>query len=154
MLTLWSTAPAAPSCARSTRPRLLPVRAWAVTGTLHARADGLRLEDATGGGVHVLLSDALPAAPLLGRPVLALRWALPPARDGAPAVLEVQALLPLDAHGGAARQLAEDGAAGELVTGAVVAVSPVLRVQTHQFCVAVRRPLLLLLRDHGLPRVF
>jgi hypothetical protein len=146
MLTLWSAAPVVPAGALPARPRLLPVRAWAVAGTLCARADGLRLEDANGSGVHVLLSDALPAAALLGRPVLALRWALPPARDSASAVLEVHSLLPLleEGHGSAARQLPDVGAAaGERVTGAVVAVSPVLRVQAHEFCVAVRRLLLL-----------
>jgi hypothetical protein len=126
---LWTAAADAPAVPLL---RLLPVRAWAVVGTLRSCANGtLRLEDAAGNGLHVVLLDVPCALALVGRRVLARRWALPPAPHGSP-VLEVHSLLPLDDRG--ERHV---DTAGERVAGAVVAVSPVLRVQGQAFCVVV-----------------
>ena len=116
---------------------LLPVQPWLVAGVLRCNADGLRLESGDGMSIHVEARDALAAMPLVDRPVLAQRWALPPS-SALPPVLEVRSFAPLDGLSAAcARTLfLGDGCAA----GAVVAVSPLLRIQRQTFCIVVRAP--------------
>jgi hypothetical protein len=128
----WAAA-GAPAPAAPSQLRLLPVRPWLVAGTLRADGDGLRLEDGAGSSIQMVMIDAHAAAALLDRFVLVSRWALPPAPHGPP-VLEAHALLPLEHY-----SCSVADPPGKRVAGAVVAVSPVLRVQAQApFCVVVR----------------
>ena len=114
---------------------LLPVQPWLVAGVLRCDAEGLRLECASGQSIQVAARDALAAMPLVDRAVLAQRWALPPS-SGLPPVLEVHSFLPLDGLSAAATRTPSPG--DGCVAGTVVAVSPLLRIQTQTFCIAVR----------------
>jgi hypothetical protein len=114
---------------------LLPVQPWLVAGVLRCDAEGLRLECASGQSIQVAARDALAAMPLVDRAVLAQRWALPPS-TGLPPVLEVHSFLPLDGLSAAVTRAPSPGEG--CVAGAVVAVSPLLRIQTQTFCIAVR----------------
>ena len=116
-------------------PALLPVQPWLVAGVLRCSAGGLRLESGDGLSLHVEVRDALAAMPLVDRLVLAQRWALPPS-NGLPPVLEVHSFVQLDTRSAACARtlfLGEGCAAG-----AVVAVSPLLRIRSQTFCVVVR----------------
>ena len=131
---VWTAAssPATPAWMQA----LLPVQPWLVAGVLRCGSDGLRLESADGQRIQVEARDALAAMPLVGRAVLARRWALPPS-SGLPPVLEVHSFTQLDTQTAAVTRTVSPGEDG--VAGAVVAVSPLLRIQAQTFCIAVRR---------------
>ena len=114
---------------------LLPVQPWLVAGVLRCGADGLRLESDDGQSIHVETRDALATMPLVDRVVLAQRWALPPS-SGLPPVLEVHAFVQLDTRSAACARTPALGA--DCAAGAVVAVSPLLRIGSQTFCFAVR----------------
>ena len=120
---------------------LVARRPWLPVGVLRCRPDGFWLCDASGAAVQCVFEDGAAAWQALDSPVLLLRWALPPGQADSPASLEVSSFVQLvEAPRGG--QLAGGGGDARHGTLAcrVLGVSPVLRVQGAEFCIAVRHP--------------